>query len=203
MQVQCPACASAINAPDSLAGQVVACQSCGAQMQLPALAIQPVPAVAEAVPESPAAAAGAETKACPHCGATILKVAKKCKHCRSFAIGVPAPAGRQGGKIAPRGRLKQRRSGDGRMALIFALIGLVPICAITCNVTGLLRSIPILELPISIMPVFALLAVIYGAGARKFEAERRLATAGMVLGLSEFGLLALAFVFVIYKGFTA
>ncbi len=184
--------------PGDRAGQVVACPGCGGQMQLPALSVEPSPAGA-GVPVV-AANGEAETRACPRCGGTILRVARKCKHCGSFAMVAAAPpAGWQTGKLAPRERVRQRRSGDGRTALIFALIGLVPICAVICNVAGLTRSLSILGLFVFIMPVFALLAVIYGRSARKYEEERRLATAGLALGLAEFGLVAVAVLYLVCR----
>jgi hypothetical protein len=169
MQVQCPACASPVEAPDERAGQVVACQSCGEQMQLPALPIQPVPAGTAAGAGSGGPAAGAETKTCPHCGETVLKVAKKCKHCRSFLLAVSRGAqGRLKSPIIE--KMRRRGSGEGRTALIFGLIGLVPFCT---------------------APVFAALAIIYGLGARKNEAERGTATAGIILGIVDVLLLFL------------
>jgi len=165
MQVQCPSCGKVLAAPDERAGQVVACPACGGQMQLP-----PVREAAAAGPAPGGTApAGAETKACPYCGETVLKVAKKCKHCGSFLLGGGATLGRTAGKFSLRERMRRKGSGDGKTALIFGILSFV-LCT----------------------PIFGPLAIIYGNGARKYEAERTVATIGMVLGIISTSILALA-----------
>ena len=157
MQVQCPSCSKVLAAPDERAGQVIACPACGGQMQLP-----PLQAAAASEPAPGGVApAGAGTKACPYCGETVLQVAKKCKHCGSFLLA-GGPLRRPPGAPTAAQRLRRRGSGDGRTALVFGLIGLIPFCT---------------------APVFAALAIVYGLSARKYEAERTVATVGLVLGI--------------------
>lgn len=109
--------------------------------------------------------ADAETIACPFCGEAILRIAKKCKYCQSFIVGGKKPQG----KLNLVGRLRKRSSGDGRMSIIFGLIGLVPICT---------------------APIFGILAIMYGVGARKNAPERASGTIGLMLGVIDLLLLA-------------
>ena len=177
MQVQCPSCAKLIDAADDRAGQVVACPGCGGQMQLPAANVQTV-LDAQKAPVG-TAEGGAETKACPYCGEAILKVAKKCKHCGSFLAVTGGGTRLPQGKLGLRDRLRRRASGDGRTSIVFGVIGLIPICT---------------------APVFAALAIIYGLGARKNEAERGSGTIGLVLGIVDLLLLLVYSLLVAMRG---
>jgi predicted RNA-binding Zn-ribbon protein involved in translation (DUF1610 family) len=67
--------------------------------------------------EDATAAPGAETKACPFCGETVLKSAKKCKHCREI-LSPALRAAREKSGAASGGKI-------GRDALIFGILGLV------------------------------------------------------------------------------
>jgi len=113
MQVQCPSCLKVLTAPDERAGQVIACPSCGGQMQLP-----PLQAAAASEP-APAgvAPAGAGTKNCPYCGEQILTIAQKCRHCNSMLYG--PGAGRSTPASAAQGL------NDGVKSVIFGGVGFV------------------------------------------------------------------------------
>jgi hypothetical protein len=66
-----------VEVEESSAGQVVACPHCGGQMQVPA-----APSAPAASASAPPPGGGEATKRCPYCGETVLKIARKCKHCK-------------------------------------------------------------------------------------------------------------------------
>ena len=110
----CPAC----QGPIVLGADVWNCGSCSTPHHAPCHE-QAGSCMAEDCPaaEAPPPGAGGETKACPYCGETVLKAAKKCKHCREIL----SPALRAA-------RERQVKGGDpkiGRDALIYGIVGLL------------------------------------------------------------------------------
>lgn len=74
-------CGKQLSAPDAAAGKKAKCPGCGQILLVPAatgLAAPPAPAVPVLAEAAPAAE---QKQACPHCGESILAVAKKCRHC--------------------------------------------------------------------------------------------------------------------------
>lgn len=108
----CPGCEAAI----LLGNDVYNCPACGTPQHAAcrdgAGACQGESCAAKAEASPPP---GAETRPCPYCGETILKSAKKCKHCKEI-LSVSMRLARE----------KRHGSGskDGRDALIYGIIGL-------------------------------------------------------------------------------
>jgi hypothetical protein len=71
MYLKCPACSNTLSVAQEHLGHVVQCPHCQKSIRTPA-ATGPAP--------GPAAES---TKRCPHCGETILKVAQRCKFCKT------------------------------------------------------------------------------------------------------------------------
>jgi len=154
MQVQCPSCLKVLAAPDERASQVIACPSCGGQMQLPPLQV----AAASELAPGDVAPAGAGTKNCPYCGEQILAIAQKCRHCLTMLSG--PQAGQPGGT----GAAEAVASGEGKKALVLGIIGVVIFC---------LPVVPI---------VLGALAIKYGKSVKDHPAEAGAGQAAVILG---------------------
>jgi predicted RNA-binding Zn-ribbon protein involved in translation (DUF1610 family) len=138
MQVECPSCGKQFNAPEDQAGQVIKCEACGGEMQLPATVSPPAEA-GDAGVQSVASEGAGESKTCPYCGESVLAIAQKCKHCHTFLSGPMAGKSSDGPKGGQDDDAK-----EGKKALIFGIIGVV-----FCQI------------------IFGPLAIIYGNKARK------------------------------------
>ena len=106
LTMNCPHCNQALELPESMAGQDVACPACQGQFQIPPPKPVPLPKpipvlkpLPMAKPVDPPKQASPEesTKPCPFCAETILLSALKCKHCGEFLNkgGEPSNAGRK------------------------------------------------------------------------------------------------------------
>jgi predicted RNA-binding Zn-ribbon protein involved in translation (DUF1610 family) len=170
MEVECPSCNKIIRAPDSRAGQIVKCPACGSQMQLPAAeaAAEPAAEPPPAGPQTPAAggpgagpgqaaAGGGGTKPCPFCGESILRSARKCKHCKSMLLGPATPAGQ---RFQGRRRKRAASSNEGTTALVLGILAFF-ICG----------------------PILAPMAILYGNSARRKPGQETAGIIGMVLGI--------------------
>jgi hypothetical protein len=88
MQFQCPHCRAIVEAREDQAGQVIKCDACGGQMQLPAAA--PAPAPAPRQPEVirpdyfPGGSARPGQPRCPHCGEDVVGNESRCPHCGTW-----------------------------------------------------------------------------------------------------------------------
>lgn len=74
---KCPCCEQILQSQSEWIGQQTQCPHCGETID-----IAPDYHVPKEPPQS-------NTKTCPFCGETILKVAKKCKHCGEFLVPQP------------------------------------------------------------------------------------------------------------------
>ena len=74
----CPTCNQVLNTPENMWGETIQCPACGNNIKIPnkgeksAVLVNQKPFIK------------GKTKRCPSCGETILKIAKKCKHCHEY-----------------------------------------------------------------------------------------------------------------------
>jgi ribosomal protein L37AE/L43A len=80
VQIQCPGCLKTVDIDQNRAGEVIPCPHCQVQMQVPAL--EPEAVSQPSTPVTSLSQNSSETKGCPFCGETVLKIARKCKHCK-------------------------------------------------------------------------------------------------------------------------
>jgi len=165
MRIQCPKCSQRMEVSETAAGQVVACPSCAQQMQVPA-ELAAAPEAAGSPAAGSAAAGGAEpTKRCPFCGETVLKVARKCKHCQeTIPEGVDADSVRA--RLAAKEKQANELDGRGLPPISYVVGGKFRV--VTLVLAGLF-VLSLLCLPIAFMSnensPFFVLGVLGGVGA--------------------------------------